>query len=139
MTSYRRLTTAPIEPLVSKEFNLYVSFQGNDGSASRYETNVNVCPVEETDKDDDVHVSTMTVKGASPARINVEEDVQPEDLEFVNHQTQLMEGMNALRLNGHLLDVKLWAEGQCFKVSHCYSMGPPIRCCCQRPETFPSV
>ena len=71
--------------------------------------------------DGEAHISTMMVKGASPSRVrvnkSVEPDVQPEDFEFVSHQTQLMEGMNKLRLNGHLLDVKLWAEGQCFKVS----------------------
>jgi len=83
-----------------------------DGASSKYETNVNVCP----DKD---HVSTMMVKGStSRVRVNTSEenrDVQPEDFDLVSHQSLLMEGMNQLRIKEHLLDVKLKAEGRCFK------------------------
>ena len=88
--------------------------QGN-GSAARYETNVNVCPNKE-------HVSTMEVKSAVTSRVRVNtsedhDDVQPEDFEFVSHPTLLMDGMNDLRTKEHLLDIKLCAEGQCFRVS----------------------
>lgn len=67
------------------------------------------------------HVSTMEVKAAMTSRVRVNtsedhDDVQPEDFEFVNHSTLLMDGMNDLRTKEHLLDIKLWAEGKCFKV-----------------------
>ena len=91
-----------------------LQFQGN-GAAPRYETNVNVCPNKE-------HVSTMEVKSAVTSRVRVntspedQDDVQPEDFEFVSHPTLLMDGMNDLRTKDHLLDIKLWAEGRCFRV-----------------------
>lgn len=67
------------------------------------------------------HVSTMEVKAAMTSRVRVNtsedhDDVQPEDFEFVNHSTLLMDGMNDLRTKEQLLDIKLWAEGKCFKV-----------------------
>ena len=62
----------------------------------------------------------MMVKGStSRVRVNTSEenrDVQPEDFDVVSHQSLLMEGMNQLRIKEHLLDVKLKAEGRCFKV-----------------------
>ena len=63
----------------------------------------------------------MEVKAAMTSRVRVNtsedhDDVQPEDFEFVNHSTLLMDGMNDLRTKEHLLDIKLWAEGKCFKV-----------------------
>ena len=55
----------------------------------------------------------------SRIRVNTSEenrDVQPEDFDVESHQNLLMKGMNQLRLNDHLLDVKLKAEGKVFKV-----------------------
>ena len=61
------------------------------------------------------------VKGSNSSRIRVntseeKNNVEPEDFDVNSHQTLLMEGMNALRINHHLLDVKLKAEGRVFKV-----------------------
>merc|ERR1712226_1648320 len=104
-------------------FSLTILLPGNSGnSAAKYETNVNVdCPKKDTQHTVKEHVSTMEVKAAMTSRVRVNtsedhDDVQPEDFEFVNHSTLLMDGMNDLRTKEHLLDIKLWAEGKCFKV-----------------------
>lgn len=64
----------------------------------------------------------MMVKGAtSRVRVNTSEEnkdhTQPEDFDLSSHPSLLIEGMSQLRAKEHLLDVKLWAEGRCFKVS----------------------
>lgn len=73
----------------------------------------------------ETHVSTMMVKGSSPERSlrNIsatkdEADINPEDFECSSHQISVLEGMNELRLKGHLLDVTLWAENKAFQVSN---------------------
>ena len=69
----------------------------------------------------------MMVKGStSRIRVNASEEndtsalvhecTQPEDFDLSSHSSALIEGMNQLRSKDHLLDVKLWAEGRCFKV-----------------------